>query len=713
VVLDDGKVTRDTTSVLNKWKSEFEALLNPVVSSGHNQDNTHYTEPQEQVDDVLNVDLTIGEVSKAVHQLKTNKACGYDDIPAEVLKSDKLLNVLFALYSKCFTTGITPDIWKYGLITPIPKSSMEDLRNPTNYRGITLTSVVYKIFCNILNNRLSLWENENQILNDAQNGFRRGRSTIDHICTLTSIIETRKQKRQSTFAAFIDFRKAYDGINRNFLFSKLNKIGINGKMYKVLSSLYDGIKCCVKINGLNTDWFSVNCGLKQGCSLSPILFNFYINDLITKVSQLDVGIHIGNERVCILGYADDIVLLGESEADLQVLLDTLHAWGINNQMTINPQKSKIVHFRPNSVPETEVIFKIGETVLDVTSSYVYLGIMISEHLDYGIMAKHVSKSAGRALGLLISKYKAFGGLPFKTFSKLYESIVDSTINYGAAIWGDKRFSCIEAVQHRALRFYMGVGRYTPNAAVTGDCGWQSQEIKQWSSVINQWYRQRAMDPTRLNAKVFQWAATQSGARCKNWCYRLQTQFDKSGISNMFMHEDISNINRDHVKATIQQTLYSKLLQTWQNDLNRNSSRQGNGGNKLRTYRTFKTIFQTETYLCINLPRLHRSAYSKMRCGVAPLRIETGRYERLQLNQRTCFHCDNCIESEEHVLLSCAMYDDIREKLFDDISQYNNVSNLSEAEKLSVILSSNNRDVIKVCAKACHEILTRRRGFLYR
>lgn len=74
------------------------------------------------------------------------------------------------------------------------------------------------MFCHILNERLNLWEENNHVLNDAQNGFRKGRSTVDHLSTLTSIIETRKLKRQSTFAAFIDFKKAYDGINRNILF---------------------------------------------------------------------------------------------------------------------------------------------------------------------------------------------------------------------------------------------------------------------------------------------------------------------------------------------------------------------------------------------------------------------------------------------------------------------------------------------------------------
>ncbi|CAC5379161.1 unnamed protein product [Mytilus coruscus] len=131
-------------------------------------------------------------------------------------------------------------------------------------RCSALVTVIYKIYCNILNNRLVFWEEERGVLNYEQNVFRKGLSTIDHISTLTSIIECRKLKRMSTYAAFIDFKKAYDSINRQLLFIKLNDLGINGTMFNALRSLYNDVRSCVRVNGFSTDWFSVNCELKQG-----------------------------------------------------------------------------------------------------------------------------------------------------------------------------------------------------------------------------------------------------------------------------------------------------------------------------------------------------------------------------------------------------------------------------------------------------------------
>jgi hypothetical protein len=130
------------------------------------------------------------------------------------------------------------------------------------------------------------------------------------------------------------------------------------------------------------------------------------------------------------------VLLGESEQDLQLCLDMLNTWCAANKMTVNVNKSNIIHVRPTSVSRSVMVFKVGDYILHIVSEYRYLRLILTEHVDYYVMATHVAKSANRALGLVISKYNALGGLPFNTYTKLYDSTVWSTISYGAAICGD-------------------------------------------------------------------------------------------------------------------------------------------------------------------------------------------------------------------------------------------------------------------------------------
>ena len=225
-------------------------------------------------------------------------------------------------------------------------------------------------------------------------------------------------------------------------------------MLNIIKEIYKNVKYCIRINGLHTNWFNVGSGLKQGCILSPLRFNLYINDLAETVKALNIGINVAGEKVSLLLYADDLVLLAENELALQELLNALNSWCITNKISINEEKSKVVHFRTKSVSRSSFDFNCGNTVLEITSAYNYLGVMLTEFLDFDIMSRNVAKSASRALGLVIYKSKLNGGFSFRSFSKLYDALGWPIIDYGSCIWGTSRRSCIEAVQNRAGRFFM-------------------------------------------------------------------------------------------------------------------------------------------------------------------------------------------------------------------------------------------------------------------
>ena len=104
--------------------------------------------------------------------------------------------------------------------------------------------------------------------------------------------------------------------------------------------------------------------------------------------------------------------------------------------------------------------------------------------------------------MLIAKSKALGGMAYKVFTKLYDTVVWPVISYGASVWDWKVFSCINAVQNRAMRFYLGTGKYTPNAVVSGDMGWQPPNVKQWKAVCAYWYRMTVISNSRLNKRIF-------------------------------------------------------------------------------------------------------------------------------------------------------------------------------------------------------------------
>ena len=149
-----------------------------------------------------------------------------------------------------------------------------------------------------------------------------------------------------------------------------------------------------------------------------------------------------------------------------------------------------------------------------------------------------------------------------------------------------------------------------------------------------------------------------------------------------------------------------FVNDWKSRIQSNST-----GKKLRTYKLFKKDYHCEQYLSRFLPRLHRSALAKFRCGVAPLLIETGRYSGINVNERFCFNCTEEIEDEFHVLIKCPLYADLREKLFENIENtFTDFRNFNENDKFKFLLS--NGDICHMVAKTCHLILLCRNSHLF-
>ncbi len=172
-----------------------------------------------------------------------------------MLKNDTAIIFLHHIFNVCFNHDIVPESWAHSIVNPIPKISTTDPHDPLNYRGITLASSAYKLYAGILNRRLTTGTELNRKVGDEQNGFRAGRSCVDHLSTLSEIFDTRKQKGLSTYVAFIDFSKAHDRRNRNFMWSKLERMGVAPKFTCALKSLYKDVKCSVKLNGMMSEFF--------------------------------------------------------------------------------------------------------------------------------------------------------------------------------------------------------------------------------------------------------------------------------------------------------------------------------------------------------------------------------------------------------------------------------------------------------------------------
>ena len=259
-----------------------------------------------------------------------------------------------------------------------------------------------------------------------------------------------------------------------------------------------------------------------------------------------------------------------------------------------------------------------------------------------------------------------------------------------------------AVKNRTMRFFMGVGKYTPNLAFYGDMGWIPSNVRQWVSVFRLWSRFSKMSDNRINKRIFKWAYNFSSNRLKNWCFRVMSKFKNI---NMDQYCDYNIVLSKSVIKDIECCLIDIYKVDWIDKLVCNEF------TKLRTYKLFKTDFTVENYIKINMPTHYRSSFAKFRCGVAPIKIETGRYENLAVDSRVCFNCLNVVEDEKHVILNCPLYANLRLELYRYASViFENFNSLSDDEKFIFLFS--NSEMCYYTAKICFEILKSRKCILY-
>ena len=338
----------------------------------------------------LNSEISQSEILKAIKALKNNKTPGVDRVLNEYIKqtSTMFLPIYHKLFNMIFDSGILPDSWLVGIIKPIYKNK-GNADDPSNYRPITILSCMGKLFTAVLNQRLTSFIEENNLLNENQCGFRKGYSTCDNIFVLHAIIEYMKVRKLKLFSAFVDFEKAFDSVWRVALWSKLIKYNINGKILNIIKNMYSNIKSCVNFNGEQSKFFDCNNGLRQGENLSPILFSLFLNDAEDFLSQNpQVGLNIYDQhiysflKIIVLLYADDTVLFAENENELEILLKDFwnycDAWKLN----INVEKTKIMVFGERI--RRKHFMEINNKIIEIVDTFKYLGVLFSKSRSFSL-----------------------------------------------------------------------------------------------------------------------------------------------------------------------------------------------------------------------------------------------------------------------------------------------------------------------------------------
>ena len=333
--------------------------------------------------------------------LKNKKAPFSDLIKNEMIKASCgfLLNAYKKLFNTILQSGIYPSNWCEGLITPIFKSG--DNTDPGNYRGICVSSCLGKFFSSIINQRLLEFLEEKKLLHPSQIGFLKDNRTADHVFTLRTLIEKcSHHHNQKVYACFVDFKKAFDSVWHEGLFYRILSYGIGGNLYSLIKSLYSKTSCSIKIIKSKTDAFKYNRGVRQGCILSPLLFNLFINELplsFYQSQQCDpFTLPNGTKLNCLL-YADDLVILSKSKQGLNNSLKKLETFNSTWLLEVNLKKTKVMVFHKTGRKTQNIFFSINNYPLEIVQEYTYLGVKLTTSGSFNLCQKTLAEKGLNAL----------------------------------------------------------------------------------------------------------------------------------------------------------------------------------------------------------------------------------------------------------------------------------------------------------------------------
>ena len=589
--------------------------------------------------------------------MKNGKSPGIDNILVEMIKASEhiIIHFLEVLLNKIFNSRYFPEIWTKAIIVPLHKKG--HINDPDNYRGISLLSSLGKIYTYVLNERITKWANVMEKISENQAGFRQGYSVIDHIFTLSAIIEkTLCKKKRKLYVAFIDFKKAFDFVERNKLWSLLSSYGLNGKMLQALMGIYKTVQSCVRSRSGNTDFFECPFGLRQGCMLSPVLFSLFINELSVEVSKNGKhGVQLFPDiyEILMLLFADDVILVSDSIVGLQCQLNTLSSYAYKWGLTVNLDKSKVVVFRKGGILSINEKWIYDGNKLQVVDSYKYLGLVFNSTFNFKKSVVDLSLRSKKAFMEFATNLQKLGSVKLEVFFKIFDSQIQPIYLYGSEIWGFRRYDSIEKIHLMACKLFLNVGPQTPNAVVYGECGRHPVYINSYIRTIRYWLKLTVMPEERIPRKAYNMLLLLDNLGYKTWATEVRLLLNSHGFGYVWLSQFV--YDHDSFINIFKQRLIDMFTQNWICTLE--------GSSRYTLYREYKYTFGAEKYLSQQIPFKFRKVLIKFRAGLLNLNINEGRWKNIVLPERICPLCNSDIENEFHFLYICPFDTHIRKKYF--------------------------------------------------
>jgi exonuclease III len=419
-------------------------------------------------------EIDIIKLKKVLCSLNKNK-CSSDIITADSLlktfdvSGEKLLKIINGAIKNCEF----PDCWKISTVIPIPK--IKTPKEPQDLRPVNLLPIYEKILEIVLFEQLLDFVESNNILCENQSGFRKKFSCESSIQLVLSKWRSDGNDGNITIAVMLDFKRAFETIDRSILIQKLNKYGLGENSVRLIESYLENRKQKTRFMDKISDEILNELGVPQGSVMGPLLFILYINDLNLQLDDVFVNF-----------FADDTLISASaktySEAceKINKSLDMLNIWIKVNKVKLNVSKSKCILITTSSYVKNKInndsekinVCIDGE-VLEFVDEIKYLGIVIDSHLNFKSHISYIIKKIGSKINYL-SRVGQFLSLWTKIL--IYKTIISPHFDYCSSILFDmneENFKKLQKLQNRAMRVILQCHRLTPIIEMLNTLCWLS------------------------------------------------------------------------------------------------------------------------------------------------------------------------------------------------------------------------------------------------
>jgi hypothetical protein len=461
----------------------------------------------------LDYPITAREVFVAIRKLRMGSAPGEDGILTDILKTaadavnnnklrgnNTVVEALVLLFNFMFDNEVWPERWSSGVILPIHKH--DSRLDPSNYRPITLLSIVGKLFGSVVNARLQAFMEATDSISDEQGGFRRTRGTPDQIFILRETLASRKERGLATYAMYVDARKAYDTVWREQAYVRIHDAGVRGKLWRQLQAMHAGLSRRVRHPLGVSAWFPVDRGVAQGAVESPLVYSCFIDGLAKELKAAGLGVWVAGLQIPLLMYADDIVLMAASQIELARMNSIVSEFARRNRFEFNGKKSGVMAF--NATPSERARCSAQKWMLfdeqvEVVPEYTYLGTNIpSDGISWKAHVNEAIAKAKRRSADILWICRADRGMRPRTAITLWQSLVRPLLEYASELWSGNmtlaQVSEAEAVQMSFLRGTLGLhsnGSGVADEVVRAEVGcerlqdrWSKLKLGYWKRIFS-------------------------------------------------------------------------------------------------------------------------------------------------------------------------------------------------------------------------------------